>query len=313
MQHYSGQITGVHPCCEAVPQMGRRDFDNLVDEIGKHGMLNSLLIDNEGLLLDGRNRLLACYLLRLQISGDQIEVTDAPPGAIANSNIARRHLTVDQRVMIAVDTVKLEREAAAERKRTGQKKGRENRNSQLGAKCASNQSAKARTPRTLEKVAKETGTSRVDLALAEKVAKVAPALANAVKAGKLPLADAASKAGVAMKHERQANTGKRKSTSNEPNKNAVKPGSRQNTKYSDLLTTIVDRRDGIRVVAIGNVSIFHHQDLTSPLVIVDDDQGKWWVRNLAEGLRSKAESKEEATRRAIAKLKTQLKRVSADT
>ncbi len=276
--------------------MGRRDFDNLVDEIKRNGMLQRLLVNSEGLLLDGRNRLQACYLLRRQLTDQHIEVTDASPLAIANANIARRHLTVDQRVMLAVKVLTQEREKAAERKREGQRKGRENRNSPSGAKRASNQTAKLRNQRAIENVSKKTGVSRADLAKAEKVAKVDPDTAKAVEAGEMPLDEAVKKTGVGVKNKKIKTPNNIKPVHKETDTKSVSTASSRETKFSDSQTTIVDRSDDIRVVAFGKVSIFHHQDLTSPPIIVGDDQGQWWAYDLAEGIRSEAESKKHATR-----------------
>ncbi len=90
---YRHRIKGVHPSCESVAEISCQDFDRLVESIKTKGLLYPIQIDRQGLLVDGRCRLRACKLLGFEIPNSQIQISDTSPYSIAESNVARRHLT----------------------------------------------------------------------------------------------------------------------------------------------------------------------------------------------------------------------------
>lgn len=90
------EFTGVHPACNAVPMTGEDEFWALVEDIGRRGLHEPLIRTADGLLLDGRTRLLACYESQTEIRVRDWNTGD--PWEFVNSlNIQRRHLTVGQR------------------------------------------------------------------------------------------------------------------------------------------------------------------------------------------------------------------------
>jgi len=125
MATVAGRIEGVHEACSKVPEIGPRDFDQLVESIKAHGLLRPIEINREKLLVDGRSRIQASAAAGIQLADDDIVVTDTDPLAIAWSNNARRHLTRDQKVMEAERLLQDEEELAAQRKAAGGKKGRQ--------------------------------------------------------------------------------------------------------------------------------------------------------------------------------------------
>jgi protein gp37 len=93
--HYP-EFTGIHPACTAVPQCNEEEFARLVDSIKQNGLNEPILRTRRHELLDGRTRLLACY-----VAGQDIRVeTDAgivdPWVTSKTKNIDRRHLDVGQ-------------------------------------------------------------------------------------------------------------------------------------------------------------------------------------------------------------------------
>ena len=93
--HHYPTITGIHPACLAVPPISDEDRKNLDADIANNGLHEEILLTPEGLLLDGRNRLIACY--RGHIEPRFRKVQSEPWGLAYSQNIARRHLdTLDK-------------------------------------------------------------------------------------------------------------------------------------------------------------------------------------------------------------------------
>jgi protein gp37 len=89
IKHYP-EITGIHPACTAVPAIEKEDQDALEKDIANNGLLDAVTLTQDGLLLDGRNRLIACHKAAVEVrftkfGGDPWEYAYA-------KNIARRHL-----------------------------------------------------------------------------------------------------------------------------------------------------------------------------------------------------------------------------
>jgi Protein of unknown function (DUF3102) len=97
-----------HPALDCIPLMNEAEFDRLVWSIRKIGLLAPIVQDDDGRVLDGRCRWLAC-----EIAGQQpaLAKPKEPVAAyIFAKNIARRHLSLDQRAIIAALMMKLEEE-----------------------------------------------------------------------------------------------------------------------------------------------------------------------------------------------------------
>ncbi len=168
-----GRVSGVHEACQSVPKIDAYDFDKLVESIKQYGLLRPIEINADRQLVDGRCRIRACLVAGVKLSDQDIIVTDADPWAIADSNFSRRHLTDDQKAMMAVKDLAVERADAAKRKAAGGEKGRDIQKATLGtAAVPSKSSAEKRAPRATEVVAAKAGVSRQKLERAEKVAKV---------------------------------------------------------------------------------------------------------------------------------------------
>ncbi len=92
-------ITGIHPMADLFPRLEGEDFHDLVSSLREQGLLEPIVIDEQGHVLDGRNRLRAC-----QEAGVKPEVVpyegDDPSRYALTVNITRRHLTAGQRAMI---------------------------------------------------------------------------------------------------------------------------------------------------------------------------------------------------------------------
>lgn len=100
---YDGRINGIHDVCWSKPEISRFDFDCLMVSIKKHGVVMPVLVDKNGLLIDGRSRLVALSRLERELPDNLIAEVHADPHVIAEANVMRRHLTLDQKVMAVVE------------------------------------------------------------------------------------------------------------------------------------------------------------------------------------------------------------------
>lgn len=99
LKHYP-EITGIHPACLAVPEIDGEDFAKLETSIARDGLRHEILLTEDGLLLDGRNRLLACFNGKID---PRFQKVSLDPWKVAYSeNIARRHLTTKQKTFFGV-------------------------------------------------------------------------------------------------------------------------------------------------------------------------------------------------------------------
>ncbi len=93
----------VHPVAAMFPILEGVPFEELVQSIEQLGQVEPLVFDGD-VLLDGRNRLLACRELGIEpkrIQFSDLCLNTRPDLWIVAKNIDRRHLTEDQRAAIA--------------------------------------------------------------------------------------------------------------------------------------------------------------------------------------------------------------------
>ena len=89
----------LHPACSAWPTMKPEELRELANDITANGLRDPVTLTPDGLLLDGRNRALACEMASVEpttmsFSGD-------PWLFSLSRNKHRRHLTTDQIALIA--------------------------------------------------------------------------------------------------------------------------------------------------------------------------------------------------------------------
>jgi hypothetical protein len=89
----------LHPACAAWPTMKPEELRDLADDILANGMRDPLTLTPDGLLLDGRNRALACEMAGVEPA---TTIFDGNPWLFSLSrNKHRRHMTIDQIAMVA--------------------------------------------------------------------------------------------------------------------------------------------------------------------------------------------------------------------
>ena len=88
----------VHPLADIFPMMGDDELAELADDIKENGLLHPIVVDADGVLIDGRNRLRACEIAGVEPQFTQLNGHDAS-AFIVSANLARRNLTKAQQAM----------------------------------------------------------------------------------------------------------------------------------------------------------------------------------------------------------------------
>jgi protein gp37 len=110
---YYPEITGIHPACLAVPEISSEDWQSLLASITDDGLRHEILLTKDGQLIDGRNRLLACFESAVEPRFRTVEID---PWQVAYAeNIARRHLDTKQRAIFGEAWREHEKEEAKKR------------------------------------------------------------------------------------------------------------------------------------------------------------------------------------------------------
>jgi hypothetical protein len=91
----------VHPYAARFPMLPDADLDALAADIKANGLINPIVLDVSGRLIDGRNRLEACARAGVRPVFDMVPVPD-PVAFIVSANMQRRDLPAAQKAHLAV-------------------------------------------------------------------------------------------------------------------------------------------------------------------------------------------------------------------
>jgi hypothetical protein len=105
-----------HPVAAIFPAMTESELSVLADDIAAYGLLQPIVLDREGRLLDGRNRLAACKRAGCQ-PRFATYAGDDPLGYCVSINIKRRQLSPSQLACLAVELEPFYAEQAKQRQR----------------------------------------------------------------------------------------------------------------------------------------------------------------------------------------------------
>ena len=167
-----------HPCADLFPLIEGREFDELVEDIRKFGLRTPILVDGEGRVLDGRNRLRACRQAGVEPHFETWNGRGSEAELVVSMNLHRRHLNESQRAMVAAKLKEMLAPEALERQRTG-------RAADLGANL--------RQGRSSERAAGLLNVSRRSVEHASKLLKRGdPELIHAVQSGQMAVSAAAA-------------------------------------------------------------------------------------------------------------------------
>lgn len=90
-----------HEVANIFPLMQGADFDALKADIAEHGQREPIWVDDDGSILDGRNRHRACVELGLNPTIAKWNGNGSLVAFVVSLNLHRRHLTESQRAMVA--------------------------------------------------------------------------------------------------------------------------------------------------------------------------------------------------------------------
>lgn len=119
-----------HPEADLVPTMPVSEFQALLEDIRRRGILEPLHVQFDGTVLDGRHRLRAARALGLTtVPVLLVHLKDETPVSyMLRAALLRRHLTDDQKAIIAEGLRQaLSRDVQAEQLKAAQQRGRESR------------------------------------------------------------------------------------------------------------------------------------------------------------------------------------------
>jgi protein gp37/ParB-like chromosome segregation protein Spo0J len=196
LRHYP-EITGIHPAADLFPMVDGAEFAELCADIKERGLHQPITIWTDGTLLDGRNRLLACYETHQEVVLDRYEGSD-PVQFSLSANLHRRHLNAGQRAFVALKVRELLQPAARDRIAAAGRSaapGRPAEKASADLRDLSKPKAATQPPlpsrseerKTTAQAAKAVGASTRSVEQAARVAKVAPDLLPQVQAGTMAL------------------------------------------------------------------------------------------------------------------------------
>lgn len=89
----------VHPVAELFPMMTEDELDDLAADIKANGLLHPIVLDENGVLIDGRNRMAACQRAEVKPAFTTLNGHE-PSGFIMSANMARRDMMKGQKAMV---------------------------------------------------------------------------------------------------------------------------------------------------------------------------------------------------------------------
>jgi protein gp37/ParB-like chromosome segregation protein Spo0J len=200
---YSNDFAGVHYAAEIFPMPTADEFAALCQSIEEYGLEEPLLRDKETrLLVDGRSRLLACFVVSQELRIVDTDAADLVTVSLVR-NLHRRQLSFDQKAMVGGEAKAAFARQAKERQ---------------GARTDIN--IQARAPECLgqarDQAGKAAGVGGKSVDKAADLIAYAPKEAEQVKAGKKTLAQAARDAAPVVKQAKAEKKAKQQATKPRP-------------------------------------------------------------------------------------------------
>lgn len=168
-----------HPAANLFPLMTEAALAELAADIQEHG-LHHPVTTHEGMILDGRNRYLACQKIGIEPQFEAWHGEGSPTAWVISENARRRHLTPSQLACVAADALPLFEAEALERKRLA---GSEVAARRWDSAHVHQAIPEAERGRATEKVGAVVGVHARTVAEAKAVKQAAPDVFEQVKAG----------------------------------------------------------------------------------------------------------------------------------
>lgn len=91
-------IQGVHPYADKFPMLPDAELEELAESIKQNGQRQPIVLTEDGLIIDGRNRAKACEMVNVEPEVTVYEGDDLAEYVI-DSNTSRRHMSTGARAM----------------------------------------------------------------------------------------------------------------------------------------------------------------------------------------------------------------------
>jgi ParB-like chromosome segregation protein Spo0J len=182
----------IHPFANLFPMCSDEEIQELADDIKLHGLREPIVTDQDDMILDGRNRFLACEIAGVKpVFAPFVGNEDEKLAYVVSANIHRRHLNTSQKSMVCAKLKATEEELAADRKKRKAKSVVENLPPQKKGKAR-------------DKAGEALGVSGKSVDMAVKVLTDAvPEIISAVESGELAVSAAAVVADMPHDQQRQ--------------------------------------------------------------------------------------------------------------
>jgi len=187
-----------HPAASIFPMMTDPELQELAADIKANGQQVPVMLDTEGFVIDGRNRVVACRIAGIEPQCETWcgESDEELIAFVISCNLNRRHLTSSQKAAAAANAEELlaewEREARKAKSDGGKagaaKAGRGRPNRDVETIPQPNNAPKSR-----DKAATTFGTNAKYIDAAKKLKKEAPDLFKEVESGNLAISQAKNK------------------------------------------------------------------------------------------------------------------------
>jgi ParB-like chromosome segregation protein Spo0J len=101
----SQQTVRVHPFAAQFPMMTDEELTELADDISQNGLRQPIVLDRDGQLIDGRNRLAACKLAEVEPTYTTLPDGEDAEAYIVSANTQRRSLSKGQEAIVVARTI----------------------------------------------------------------------------------------------------------------------------------------------------------------------------------------------------------------
>lgn len=169
-----------HPACLAFPMLAEAELKELADDIKKRGLLTPI-VKHQNKILDGRNRLAACKIAKVEPRFIEWEGQGSPTEWVIATNLFRRQLTASQRAVVALDLLPMLEKEAKERLRRSRGRGKKG-GKELPTTFANGKAS--------QMAADLTKSNRLYVQTAKGIRQSAPELIEEIRGGKLTVTDA---------------------------------------------------------------------------------------------------------------------------
>ena len=222
-----------HRYAKYFPLMEGEEFEDLVNDIREHGLLEPI-VTFEDSILDGRNRFRACKRAGVEPKFAKYR-GNGVLSYIISKNVHRRHLNVSQRAIIALDVLPALEKEAVKRNPVGRKRLR------TGA-------TPTEKGRSTEHAGRALHVSARIVQGAKRVAKEAPELLSDIRAGKTTVREAEREV-----RQRKARNAVKRESARQDHKKRENP--REVKEYLEAIRTYCDAaRNAKKVAAYGKFS-----------------------------------------------------------